>query len=62
VVRAVAQRLEVATGSPSKTLFLQLELNDFAAIGSNPIQLLRRSIPGYGRINALSEGSLLSSE
>ena len=58
-VRAVAQRLEAIAGSPNTTLFLQLELNDFGSIGSNPINLLRRSIPGYGKTNELSTSSSL---
>ena len=58
-VRAVAQRLEAIAGSPNTTLFLQLELNDFGSVGSNPISLLRRSIPGYGKTNELSTSSSL---
>ncbi len=58
-LRAVAQRLEAIAGSPNTTLFLQLELTDFGSIGSNPINLLRRSIPGYGKTNELSTSSSL---
>ena len=32
-------------------LFMQLELTDFARIGSNPIDLLKRNIQGYGLTN-----------
>lgn len=53
VVRLVGQRLATATGVAASTFFVQLELNDFARVGSNPLQLLRRSIQGYGRINDL---------
>lgn len=61
--RFVAQRLEAIAGSPNTTVFLQLELNDFGSIGSNPIQLLRRTIPGYGKSNELPHsGSLLTTE
>ncbi len=61
--RFVAQRLEAVAGSPNTTFFFQLELNDFASLGSNPVQLLRRSVPGYGKINELpTSGSLLTSE
>lgn len=49
--RFVAQRLAVQAGSPSSSIFVQLELNDISRIGSNPLDLLRRSIPGYGVIN-----------
>ena len=58
-VRAVAQRLEAIAGSPNTTLFLQLELTDFGSIGSNPINLLRRSVPGYGKTNELATSSSL---
>ncbi|PKO35052.1 MAG: LPS-assembly protein LptD [Betaproteobacteria bacterium HGW-Betaproteobacteria-7] len=62
-VRVVAQRLAALSGSPNTTLFLQLELNDFGSIGSTPLGLLRRSIPGYGKTNELPDsGSLLSTQ
>lgn len=51
VMRAVLQRLATATGNSSTAFFVQLELNGFSSIGSNPMDLLKRSIPGYGRIN-----------
>jgi LPS-assembly protein len=60
-VRVVGQRLAAISGSPNDTVFFQLELNDFGSIGSNPIGLLRRSIPGYGKINELPNSSLLTS-
>jgi LPS-assembly protein len=65
VARFVAQRLETTAGSPNTSLFFLLELNDFGQIGSNPIQMLRRSIPGYSKINELpdvSSGGLLSDD
>lgn len=61
--RVVAQRLEAVSGTPNTTVFLQLELSDFASIGSNPLGLLRRTIPGYGKINELPyNGSLLNTQ
>ena len=51
VGRVVLQRYATVTGEANKAIFLQLELNDFARIGSNPIELLARRIPGYGLIN-----------
>lgn len=51
VGRFVVQRLATIADRPTTALFFQLELNDFSRIGSNPLQLLRRSIPGYGVIN-----------
>ena len=59
-LRVVAQRLEAIAGSPNTSLYVQLELNDFASVGANPIGLLRRTIPGYGKINELpASGSML---
>ena len=49
--RAVVQRLATIADKPTTALFFQLELNDFSKIGSNPMNLLRRNIPGYGIIN-----------
>jgi LPS-assembly protein len=48
--RVVLQRMATATGESSTAFFIQLELNGFSNIGSNPLDLLKRSIPGYGRI------------
>ena len=56
-VRAVAQRLSATSGAPDTSFFLQLELQDFASVGSNPLSLLRRSIPGYGKTNELAPDS-----
>ena len=59
----MVQRLEALTGSSNTTVFFQLELNDFGSLGSNPIQLLRRTIPGYGKVNELpTTGSLLTTQ
>lgn len=62
--RVVAQRLGAISGAPNTTLFFQLELSDFGSLGSNPIGLLRRSVPGYGKINELSssDNKLLSTQ
>lgn len=62
-VRVVGQRLAAVSGTPNETLFLQLELSDFGSVGSSPIRTLRRSIPGYGKTNELSDsGSLLTTQ
>lgn len=45
--RAVVQRVETATADANYGLFIQLELGGLASIGSNPLNLLRRDIPGY---------------
>ena len=59
--RFVAQRLEALSSTSNTSVFFQLELNDFGSIGANPVGLLRRSIPGYGKTNELpTSGSLLT--
>lgn len=50
VVRAVAQRLATGTRTINNTFFIQLELNGLARVGSNPIDTLRRNIPGYAQL------------
>jgi LPS-assembly protein len=47
VLRVVAHRFAVATGQASTTFFVQLELNGVSRLGSNPLEALRRNIPGY---------------
>lgn len=49
--RIVLHRFATATGSVSNGVFVQLELNGFSRIGSNPLETLKRNIPGYGRLN-----------
>ena len=45
--RTVIQRVETATAKANYGLFFQLELGGLASIGANPLNLLRRDIPGY---------------
>jgi LPS-assembly protein len=49
--RVVFQRIATNVEQSRTALFFQLELNDFSRIGSNPLDALKRSIPGYGQIN-----------
>ena len=49
--RFVLQRFAAATGTSTSAMFIQLELNGFSRIGSNPLETLRRDIRGYGRID-----------
>lgn len=51
VVRVVGSRFITRSQTAKTALFFQLELNDFSSIGSNPLDMLKRSIPGYGAIN-----------
>ena len=45
--RAVMQRVETATANANYALYFQLELGGLASIGTSPLTLLKRSIPGY---------------
>lgn len=45
--RTVMQRVATATAASNYALFFQLELGGLASIGSNPLTLLKRGIPGY---------------
>lgn len=49
--RFVFQRFAAAAGVATHAVFLQLELNGFSRIGSNPLEALKRNIPGYTRLN-----------
>jgi LPS-assembly protein len=49
--RVVMQRFAVAPGDVTRTVFLQIELNGFSRVGSNPFEALKRNIPGYARMN-----------
>lgn len=54
--RMVMQRVSVATDSkPSYALFFQLVLGGAASIGSNPMNLLKRSISGYTNASLIPE-------
>ena len=51
VARAVVQRFASSVGGATNAVFLQLELNGFSRFGSNPLEALKRNIPGYSRLN-----------
>ncbi len=51
VFRVAVHRFALERDDVSKAIYVQLELNDLAGIGSNPLSLLTRSVPGYGKIN-----------
>jgi len=52
--RLVLQRFALTAGTSSSSVFVQLELNGFSRIGSNPLEALKRNVPGYQRINVPS--------
>jgi len=52
--RMVAQRFALTAGTSSSAFFIQVELNGFSRIGSNPLETLKRSVPGYRPVNVPS--------
>ncbi len=54
VFRTAFHRFATTEEDTTKAFFIQLELNDLASIGTNPVNLIKRSVPGYGKINDTS--------
>ena len=50
-LRLVGQRLATTTQTTTNSVYLQIELNGLARFGTNPLELLRRSVPGYQQTN-----------
>jgi LPS-assembly protein len=50
-LRLVAQHFTTALRQSNTGFFVQLELNDFLQVGSDPLALLRKSVPGYSKLN-----------
>jgi len=51
VFRMVAQRIPTGAQRATSAFFFQLELNGLTRLGSNPLEALRNSIPGYQMVN-----------
>ncbi|MCX7902626.1 MAG: LPS-assembly protein LptD, partial [Burkholderiaceae bacterium] len=51
LLRIVGQRFVTTTQTATTSVFLQLELNGLASVGTSPVEQLRRNIPGYQVIN-----------
>jgi len=49
--RFVAHRLTTAQSQATTGVFFQLELNGLTKLGSNPLSILKREIPGYTKTN-----------
>ena len=47
IFRMVAQRIPTAAGLATTHIFMQLEFNGLAMLGSSPMNALRGSVPGY---------------
>jgi LPS-assembly protein len=56
-VRLVGQQLATTTENRTNAVFIQLELNGLSRIGTNPLDVLRRNIPGYNKTNDSSATS-----
>ncbi|OHC82228.1 MAG: organic solvent tolerance protein [Sideroxydans sp. RIFOXYB12_FULL_59_6] len=52
-VRVVVQSFATATNERATGIFTQLELSDLVRIGSDPLEALKISVPGYIKLNAL---------
>ena len=52
-MRFVAQSVVTAINVKATGIFIQLELNDLVRIGSDPLDALRLSVPGYTKMNSL---------
>jgi LPS-assembly protein len=50
-LRAVLHRLATTVDQTNTSFFIQLELNGLARVGTSPLDLLRRSVPGYVSAN-----------
>lgn len=62
VFRVAMHRFAIDRDDTNKAVFLQLELNDLASIGSSPLGLIKRSVPGYGKINDPAAGRVFGNE
>ncbi|MEP7327609.1 MAG: LPS-assembly protein LptD [Betaproteobacteria bacterium] len=50
-LRVVGQKLVTTSETTTNSVFVQLELNGLARVGTSPLDLLRRTVPGYLRTN-----------
>lgn len=62
VVRVALHRFVTREDNVTKAFFVQLELNDLASIGSSPLNLIKRSVPGYGQINEAGGNRVFGNE
>ena len=62
VFRTAMHRFAIDESDVTNAIFVQLELNDLAGIGSNPLGLIKRSVPGYGKINDSSADRVFGAE
>jgi LPS-assembly protein len=53
VIRGVFQRLATKENQSTDAFFIQLELNGMGRLGSNPLDVLKHSVPGYRSSNEI---------
>lgn len=53
-LRLVVHRIATTTEQSSTSFFMQLELGGLSRIGINPLDTLRRNIPGYDKLDPRS--------
>jgi LPS-assembly protein len=51
IFRAVGHRFATTLNAVNTSIFFQLELNGVSRIGSNPMDVLRRNVGGYTRLD-----------
>ena len=51
MLRVVGQQLTTTSETVTNSIFVQIELNGLARLGTSPLDLLRRTVPGYLRTN-----------
>jgi len=56
-LRGVFRRVALTQETAKTAFFIQLELNDFARAGSNPLSVLKRNIQGYSPVNLIESDS-----
>ncbi len=57
-LRAVAHRIQTTEADSVTQFFVQLELSDLSRIGSNPLNVLQRRIPGYSMARPMADQGL----
>jgi LPS-assembly protein len=64
VLRLAYHQFQTSTSQQTSLFFLQIELNGFSSVGSNPISTLRNNIPGYMPSNFInaSRGNAFDNE
>lgn len=54
--RLVLHRMATGVNDSSTSIFVQLELNGFSNIGTNPMDILKRNVPNYRKTNLPDPG------